>query len=215
MTTIIITIMFAKPFQLVASLENSILVSYYSTFIDKQMSEKIFNLFETNIVYNTDEQSQVVIMGKKINIPRKQVAFGDPNIKYTFSGTTVKANDWNENNKLCEYIRYIRDKVSKRFHCDFNYVLINKYETGDQYIGFHSDDEKDLDLDSPIVGVSFGSTREITFKHKEKNITKKLVLSNGSAYCMHYPTNKKWKHAILKGKNIYCPRISLTFRKMK
>jgi hypothetical protein len=122
--------MFAKPFQMIASLQNSILVSYDVTFIDKQKSQKIFNLFEEKLVYNSDEQSQIVIMGKKINIPRSQVAYGDQKIKYTFSGTTVQAKDWNESGKVCEYIRYIRDKVCKRFHCDFNYVLINRYNDG-------------------------------------------------------------------------------------
>lgn len=207
--------MFCQPVQIMSSLDDSLFVSYNKNFICKEESDKLFNLFEQKLKYNSDEESQVTIMGRKFDIPRKQVAYGDPKISYSFSGTTVKANNWNNSDYISKQIKKIRDKVSQRFNCEFNYVLINRYRDGDQCIGFHSDDEKDLEEDSPIVGISFGSSREITFKHKEKNITKKILLTNGSAYCMHYPTNRKWKHAILRTKTSVAPRISLTFRKMK
>jgi alkylated DNA repair dioxygenase AlkB len=206
--------MFCQEVQVLSSLEDSLFVSYNKNFINEEDANKIFDLFERKMEYNSDAESQITIMGKKMNIPRKQTAYGDPSISYHFSGATVNARDWNKDDLICRYIKSIRDKVAKRFSCNFNYVLINRYDSGDQCIGFHSDDEKDLQGDSPIVGISFGSSRELTLKHKEKNITKKLVLSNGSAYCMHYPTNKKWKHAILRTKLVVGPRVSLTFRKM-
>ncbi len=48
-------------------------------------------------------------MGKLLNIPRKQSAYGDKNISYHFSGTQVKAKDW------IDVIKEIKEKVEASF----------------------------------------------------------------------------------------------------
>lgn len=219
--------MFEENEKCIISKEDKIFISYYKNFIFEYERDYIFKLFEKNIIYYTDEESQVIIYGNKIDIPRKQVAYGELGTTYTFSNVTVNAKDWNENSELCKIIKKIRDKVAKRFNYNPNFVLINRYENGDKSIGYHSDDEKDLIENSPIVGVSFGAEREILFKFEPKkkfftyinNLNKKrqnksLMLTNGSIFCIHYPTNLFWKHSIPKIKKVYSPRISLTFREM-
>ena len=101
----------------------------------------------------------------------------------------------------------------------FNFVLINYYANGDQCIGYHSDDERDLDKFSSIVGVSLGSPRDFLLKPKNfitKNLPNpiKINLDHGSIILMKYPTNKHWTHSIPRRTNINNPRISLTFRKI-
>lgn len=206
--------MFASNFICLLSSSDNIFVSYYKKFIQTEESVKIFNLLEQNLVYNSEKDSQITIMGKKMNIPRKQVAYGDTGTSYKFSGVTVNAKDWNDDNEVCKILRYLRDKIAKRFNFSPNFVLINRYENGDQYIGPHSDDEKDLAKFPNIAGISFGAGRDMLFEHKYKNIKKSLHLTNGSAYCMHYPTNTYYKHSIPKKKGVNMPRISLTFRQM-
>ena len=44
--------------------------------------------------------------------------------------------------------------------------LVNWYQDGDHYIGWHSDDESQLDQTAPIYTISLGATR--TFKTREK-----------------------------------------------
>lgn len=209
--------MFQEDFRLIANLKENIFISYHNNFI-KDDDHTLFDFFEKNIIYNTDEESKIKICGKEILIPRKQVAYGEKGLSYTFSGATVFAKDWNNsenNSKLCEVIMFLKNKVAKRFNFNPNFVLINRYENGDQYIGFHSDDEKDLNLYAPIVGISFGTDREIVFMNNNENSDKKkLLLRNGSAFCMHYPTNINYKHSIPKNKNIKNPRISFAFREM-
>lgn len=207
--------MFQEDTIILANLKEDIFITYYKKFIDDD-SHNLFNFFESSIVYNKVEDSMITIYGKKIPIPRKQVAFGEKGTTYTFSGVTVEANDWNQDNLLCKVIKILCDKVAKRFNYEPNFVLINRYEGGNQYIGYHSDDEKDLDQKSPIAGISFGAEREILFKHKtnDKCKIKSLLLKNGSAYCMHYPTNKFYAHSIPKKSGINGIRISFTFRQM-
>lgn len=155
-----------------------------------------------------------------------------------FSGTTINAKNWNseeEDQELCKMILFLRDKIASRFGFEPNFVLINRYNNEDQYIGYHVDDEKDLSKYSPIAGISFGSEREIIWMSKTDSTNKKkMLLKNGSAYCMHFhslcntqyysflyqkritcgPTNQYYIHSIPKQKGIKSPRISFTFRQM-
>jgi len=207
--------MFGNNFTCFLSAKENIFVSYYKKFVQKDESSEIFRIFERDLVYNSEKDSQVTIMGKKINIPRKQVAYGDTGTSYNFTGNNVKAKDWNDDTELCKIIKSSRDRVAKRFNFEPNFVLINRYADGNHYIGPHSDDERDLVKCPNIVGISFGAERELRLEHKTKNIKKSLHLTEGSAYCMHYPTNQYYKHSIPKIKNVNMPRISLTFRQMK
>lgn len=99
----------------------------------------------------------------------------------------------------------------------FNFVLINRYDNGDDYINFHSDSEKGLGKEPDIIGISLGSERRFKFKNKNfipEKISKdfELNLGHGSIVAMYHPTNKYWQHSIPKMKSIKKPRISLTFR---
>lgn len=202
--------------------QDKLFLIYYKSFIPKHIANNYFELFEKYIVYNSAESSKIKIFGEEHEIPRKQVAYGDPGTFYNFSGIRVDAISWDQNNELCNVLYKLRCMVNKQFGCTFNFVLINRYADGDDYIGFHADDEKDLSDDSPIVGLTFGSERDFQFKSIKtgKNFSfgsgrnKSLVLHNGSCISMQYPTNKYWKHGLPKRAGAKSPRINLTFRVM-
>lgn len=222
--------------KLMLSLDESIFVTYlndlnkiigYDDLTSASMIDynprNIFRAFN-DMKYNSDEESQVIIMGKKMNIPRQQIAFGETDINFHFAGTNAVSKNWSlEKNPLgseyydvCRYIRFFKKVIDRYFGINFNYVLINKYKDGESYIGYHSDGEKDFKPDTPIVGISLGEPRLLVLKHKSekyKNRTRKLLLENNSLYCMYCPTNKMWKHSIPKDKTKR-PRISLTFRQL-
>jgi alkylated DNA repair dioxygenase AlkB len=195
-------------------------VIYKPEFIKNTQADKFLRIFEKNLIYNKDEDSKVKIMGKYYPIQRKQVAFGDPGTYYKFAGNTVYAHSWNEDNGVCRVIKSIKKKVELLTKEEFNFVLINRYSDGNNNIGLHFDDKKDLNEKSSIVGVSFGAKRDIQFKAiniKPKTLLDliNLPLSHGSCVVMKYPTNENWKHAIPKRSGVKTPRISLTFRSIK
>jgi len=194
--------------------KNNLVLDIYHEFIDYKTSKKIFNTLENKLTYNSDESSSILIYGKKIIIPRKQVAYGDKGTFYNFSGNKVMAKDWNEDDIICRIIKQIKAKIELVSGEQFNFVLINRYKDGDDYIGYHADDEDDLEDKSTIAGVSFGCARDIYFK-ASNNCVQKIILKIGSLILIKYPTNQYWKHSIPKRKKIKTPRISLTFRKMK
>ena len=79
-------------------------------------------------------------------------------------------------------------------------------------MGWHSDDEPELDKGAPIASISFGAIRKFAFQHKLDKTSASLFLDNGSVLVMHPPTQEFWKHSLLKTKIPVGPRINLTFR---
>lgn len=185
-------------------------LTYDSNFLSKNESDELYNILD-NIEYNSDKDSMIFMFGKYIKIPRKQVAYGEPGITYNFSGTRVTTKNWNTDELVCKKLIEIRDRINNLYNVNFNYVLINRYQNGNQYIGPHSDDERDLMESKPIIGISVGSERIILFESQYGK--EKLLLEHGSMFAMHHPTNKYWKHSIPKDLTT-TPRISLTFRCM-
>jgi DNA oxidative demethylase len=201
----------------ISSITDKINVQYFTNILGtKDAANEAYEILDKDTVYNSDAESMVFIMGKYIKIPRKQVGYGDKGTTYSFAGTTVTAKSWDDNSRLSKLLLRIKHKVELLCGAKFNFVLINRYENGDQYINFHTDDEKELGKTPVIAGVSFGAERDVLFKSiKGTEIMKpvqELLLEHGSLFVMYHPTNDYWKHSIPKRANINTPRISLTFR---
>ena len=152
-------------------------------------------------------QHEIIIYGKKIKIPRFQQAYGK---SYQYSGTTSEAIP------MTRLIKDIRNKISKDLYpnINFNNCLVNWYLDGDNYISFHSDDEKEIVKNTPIVGITFceGVARKLRIKDKKsKKTIKDIITSNGSLYVMEGEFQNEFLHGIPKQKKSG-KRISLTFR---
>jgi len=139
---------------------------------------------------------------------RKVVWVGDPKCTYSYSGIKRQPQAWTPE------LVSIKNRIESLANAEFNSCLLNFYHDGEDGMGWHSDDEKELDAHSPIASVSLGSTRKFAFRHKKQKSTATLFLENGSALIMNAPTQEFWQHALLKTKTIHMPRINLTFRKI-
>lgn len=201
------------------SLEN--LKVDYSILYSKTEANNLFKQLETEVVYNTGTLAQIKIFGKTIDIPRKQAAYGCPGLSYTFSGNTIPAKSWDEFKLLKSIKKDVESSLDNAYN--FNFVLINRYESGSDYMGEHQDNEKDLVRHMPIASLSFGQQRDFVFKHKDargKNKSRTdlkpvtINLQHGSLLVMHHPTNDFWYHSLPKRKKLVFPRINLTFRVM-
>ena len=69
--------------------------------------------------------------GKSIQPKRQVLAYGDTNVNYTFSGTSIPANPWTP------LMLELRNRVEKFAACSFNYVLLNLNVDGSSYISQH------------------------------------------------------------------------------
>jgi alkylated DNA repair dioxygenase AlkB len=152
------------------------------------------------------EKGFIKIFGKTHQIPRLQSWYADNGIEYTYSGKKLKRHNWNET--LIE----IKGEIEKITSFKFNSVLANLYRDGNDSMGLHSDDEKELGINPVIASLSLGESRDLYFKHKNMKKSLNIPQKNGQLIVMYGETQKYWKHEIKKTKKIKKPRINLTFR---
>ncbi|XP_060895154.1 DNA oxidative demethylase ALKBH2 [Labrus mixtus] len=188
----------------------------YAQLFSKEEADQLFKRLEEEVVYSTGEEAKVQVFGKVYNIPRKQATYGDEGLTYTYSGVTRSACSWTPT------LEYIRDAVTKTTGQTFNFVLVNRYKDGQDHMGEHRDDEKELDPLCPIASVSLGAARDFIFRHRDARGKRgrrqiepvKLELAHGSLLLMNSPTNTFWYHSLPARKKIILPRINLTFRRI-
>ena len=155
----------------------------------------------------------MVVFGREVSASRQTCSFGsNPNKVYRYSGTTARVD-------LAEFpdsVKTIQQKIENILNEKFNFVLLNWYKNGVDYIGEHSDNETGLIKNGVIACVSLGAERKFVFKNKkDKKLVKKMELENGSLIVMGGKTQQYWKHSIPKQKKIKEGRISLTFRQLE
>ena len=173
---------------------------------DKRLEEKKDLWFESCLHDLDWETGFITIFGKTHQIPRLQAWYADNEVEYTYSGKKLQRHNWN--NLLLE----IKEKIENITSFKFNSVLANLYRDGNDSMGLHSDDEKELGKKPVIASLSLGEAREIYFKHKNKKLNLIIPQASGQLLVMHGKTQEYWKHEIKKTKKIKKPRINLTFR---
>ncbi len=99
----------------------------------------------------------------------------------------------------------------------FNSCLINKYNSGNDYIGHHRDNNPSLKKYPTIACLSIGSHRLFSIKRLKKYVTSSstnfnILLESGSLLIMSGSSQKYFSHSILSDSSILNTRWSLTFR---
>lgn len=158
------------------------------------------------------EKSIIRVYGKEHSIPRTQCAFSKLLLPYRFSGQTLHSRP--EPEILRRLRKYVQKVISKKvgYKVRLNFGLVNIYEDGNDYISYHSDDEKEMEKNSIIVSVSFGATRHMDFKHKKTGVKFRIDLEDNMMVAMLSPTNSEWLHSIPKQKRIIEKRVNITWR---
>lgn len=179
-------------------------VLYYPNFLIQNEADFLFNMLKENIQW---QQESIKIFGKEIMQPRLTAFYGDTNKPYKYSGKSMNPLTF-----IPELI-LIKEKIETIENANFSSVLCNYYRNGEDSMGWHADNEKELGRNPIIASVSFGAERVFHLKHnKLKNEKVEVMLNHGSLLIMKDETQHFWKHAIHKSKKILKPRINLTFR---
>lgn len=95
--------------------------------------------------------------------------------------------------------------------------LLNKYRTGADSMGWHSDNERVYGDAPTIASVSLGAGRDFDLRATGQHGRKmRVALGLGDVLVMRGTTQQHWQHAIpaRRGKTVAAgqPRINLTFR---
>ena len=159
-------------------------------------------------------QPDIVTLFGKTHVTTRQIVWmGDSDASYQYSGHTRQAIAWTDS--VFHVKHHIEQQLSKiGINAEFNSCLLNYYPSGDDGMGYHADDEKELGHQPVIASLSLGATRKFVFKHKKTQDKVELYLESGQLIVMHGATQQYWKHSITKTKTVDEGRISLTFRQM-
>ncbi len=149
------------------------------------------------------------LFGKTFITQRRVAWFGDEPYEYKYSKISRVAKLWTN------ALRRIKEVVESNCDESFNSCLLNLYQDGNEGMGWHADNEKELKRNGTIASVSIGAERKFSFKHKVSHEVVDINLENGSALLMKGEIQQFWKHCLPKSKKISKPRVNLTFRNIE
>lgn len=155
------------------------------------------------------KQDSIQIYGKQQPLPRLTAWYGDEGRDYRYSGIDNPAQPWNAG------LRKLKRAVEGAAGVAFNSVMLNWYRNGEDYLGWHADDEPELGRNPVIASLSFGDSRDFILRHnvaKQRKII--LPLGQGSLLIMRGALQHHWQHSVPKRKRVTGSRFNLTFREL-
>jgi len=178
---------------------------YFGIILNAEQKHNYFNELLNKIEWTNEK---LVMFGKEITTKRKVAFYGDSLMSYTYSNKTKQALTWTP------LLTEIKQLATSYTGSNYNVCLLNLYHDGEEGMGWHSDDEKEIIPNSSIASLSFGAERKFVIKHKATKETHSILLESGSLFEMLGSFQKHWLHSMPKSKKIIAPRINLTFRQM-
>lgn len=155
-------------------------------------------------------QSDIVTLFGKTHITNRKIVWMGGN-DYHYSGQTRQGVAWTED--VFQLKLLIEKKLQAMgVNADFNACLLNFYPTGDEGLGYHADDEKELGHEPIIASLSLGAERKFVLKHRTTKQKIELNLTAGQLIVMRGQTQRHWLHSLPKTKKVSDGRINLTFR---
>ena len=150
------------------------------------------------------QQERFMLFGKLVTAPRLTAWYGEAGTAYRYSGVTRAGNTWTP------MLRRIANLVGQRLTTSFNFVLANRYRSGDDCVGWHADDERGL---APVIAsLSLGETRVFCVKPKVGGPSVGLPLEHGGLVVMWGRCQRDFKHALPRTARSKGERVNLTLR---
>ena len=182
-------------------------VFYLNDFFEFDESNFLYKKLLSEIEW---KQEPIYIYGKMVMQPRLTAWYGDPGKDILYSGISMQPHPWNS------VLLYIKERVEKNQQLKFSSALLNLYRDGNDSLGWHRDNEKELGNNPTIASVSFGASRTFFLRNcRNKNEKHAIELKHGSLLIMKKETQYFWEHSIPKRKKISESRVNITFRVMK
>jgi len=173
------------------------------------------------------EQPLVRVYGRQHRVPRLVAWVGDAGCSYRYSGHRHHPLPWTA--ELDE----LRDRLERSLGLRFNSLLLNRYRDGLDRMGWHADDEPELECHHPIASLSLGASRDLRFRPRHAPASADrgregvaheastaaapfaLNLADGDLLLMNPPTQQHWLHALPTRRRVPGARLNLTFRRLR
>jgi alkylated DNA repair dioxygenase AlkB len=170
------------------------------------------------------KQETIQLYGRRHPLPRLTCWMADPGCGYRYSGLANVIEPWSP------AAAELREALQQLSGWRFNSLLLNRYRHGRDAMGWHADDEPELDPAAPIASLSLGAPRDFRLRPRPSPRAGGLVppsgydpdprccppfnlaLGPGDLLLMHAPTQLWWQHAVPRRLNLQQERLNLTFR---
>lgn len=175
---------------------------FYPNFMGKKDREEAFALSQ-----RLDwQRNKITMRGMTMPVPRDEAIYGEEGLSYKYRDITLTAKPWPH------FLKAIRDQIEELSGYKFPFAIGNRYNSGKDSIGYHSDDSPEIGPRPAIASLSLGGTRKFKLRHKESGNTFDYWLEAGSLLIMLPGCQEDWVHAIPKTARFNEPRINWTFR---
>ena len=104
----------------------------------------------------------------------------------------------------------LADQVSELANFSYNGVLVNGYRDGQDSMGWHRDNEPEIDTAS-IASLSLGATRTFKIRHRTTKEVVNVELAHGDLLVMEH-LQTLHEHSVPKRAKVAAPRMNFTFR---
>jgi alkylated DNA repair dioxygenase AlkB len=155
------------------------------------------------------QQAEIRLFGRKVLTPRLSCWMGDADAVYRYSNTTFAPEPW------LDCILALKHQVEAAAGTQFNSVLLNYYRSGQDAMGWHSDDEPELGPQPEIASLSLGGVRRFLLREKNGGPSSAIELAHGSLLLMQGDTQKNYRHSLPRTAAAVAARINLTFRAIR
>ena len=172
---------------------------YYKKFLgSEEAKELLLHLSDSSkVAWETEEFR---IFGKKIVSPRSLCWFGDVGVNYRYTGIDHVCSGWPD------WLDKLKGQIQKTTEEKFNFVLMNRYEDGQQYMGWHRDNERGWSTE--IASLSLGAERRFLLDDSGDGERVVVKLEHGSLICF----DGSMRHCLPKTRADLGSRVNLTFR---
>lgn len=175
-------------------------LQFYPEFVSQSANLK--HWLTSEVVWQDEE---IRMFGKRINAPRQVAWFGDAGLNYRYSGYPHLAQGWPQ------ALLRLRQEIQRRLRIPLNFVLLNRYRSGADYMGWHKDDEPSLL--GPVVSVSIGASRRFRLEEPRGHQHKvKHTYELGDGSLLVHP--RHWRHTLPKTAKPVGERFNLSFRQV-
>ena len=170
---------------------------HYPNWLSEQEADRLL----TDLQRSPTRQNRIRMFGKWLNEPRLTAWYGPA---YTYSNIA-----W-EPQALPAYLQDLSERIQSFTHRPLNAVLLNHYRTGADSMGWHRDNEPEIDQ-TLVASISVGATRRFSVKPLEEGLSVSVDLKHGDLLLM-WNLQANWKHQLPKTKKAVGERFNLTFR---
>jgi alkylated DNA repair dioxygenase AlkB len=142
----------------------------------------------------------------RVALPRLTAWQGEPDAVYVYSGIRNVPQPWTP------AVAQLKAAAEAVCGMPFNSVLLNRYRSGADSMGWHADREPELGPRPMIASVSLGVARTFDLRHNRTGVVQSFSLKGGSLLVMKGNTQAQWRHRVPKEPRVTGERINLTFR---